>query len=355
MAQDDVQINSLPVVSDRSLVYLQPLRNELPPTGYRVATAVERQHFEGITGTVSWSSRGCGISEVLDESRDVVDFPCDAISYRCIEAVHKLMNRTDQFAGSLGFTPASYLEACDVRKRRTGRGKMEFVSGDRERFMRALWRLAEQPVRLRYRRLVQAPSGRKWEGADVTGTLWTVTAEWRCGAAEISPERRARTNTIWLSLHPIFYETLENDYIFKHWDWQRELVLVSERYKKQELERCSAGCRRRKPERLHLTTRLVSNLMLYVRNETAAAHSRREKANWEIKRSEKKLAEVLRLEPWLSARQGSRVRAVTEDCLAIAKEAGWIERWKPDRSPSRGCYRIQLAPSKFKTPKGQRG
>ncbi len=240
------------------------------------------------------------------------------------------------FLPSVKFTPAEYLDLYGVTKYKSGRGYMEYSSGERSEALNALKDLAMNRYLIIYERKYWSDK-EKGERSDVIRTirpLINITEGFQSLTEKESDSLRNtdsavpndKLTVIIIEPNPILFDQIDNYFVLKPANCYQEIKLL-----------------------VGNASKFVYRFVDYLLTEVAQ-RKRKDKTNtnWVIKINYKTLGTLLRMDAYTQSRNWKKMRNTINNCFENAKTLEYINDYKVDmKGSTKSIDIITLNPDKF--------
>lgn len=237
---------------------------------------------------------------------------------------------------SVKFTPAEYLELYGVNKYKSGRGYMEFSSGERTEALNALKDLALNRYLIIYERKYWSEK-EKGERSDVIRTirpLINITEGFQSLTEKESDSLREPDSTITndkltaiiIEPNPILFDQIDNYFVLKPANCYQEIKLL-----------------------VGNASKFVYRFVDYLLTEVAQ-RKRKDKnnPNWVIKINYQTLGTILRMDSYIKTRNWKKMRNTINNCYENAKKLDYLSDYTVNqKGTSKTIDVITLNPDKF--------
>lgn len=210
-----------------------------------------------------------------------------------------------QFEGripNIKFSPAQYLEAFGVTKRKTSRGFMEFSQNDRREAINALRSLGDIKFPICYERKVQKKEkGGKYK--EVTQNICVIDTLFKIAFGfddDLDIEKAEHKAIIGILPSPVFVDQIDRYFL------QKPANLYD------DIKKITKGKH----------SRFIPAFLEYL--IVNGEMKRRQNASYIIKIGFKELAGKLRMDADIEKRRWSRIKKNLADCYRVAKELGYL-------------------------------
>jgi len=330
-----------PVSRETSLVKVG-LQVELQKFGYRPK---QLSLFDSLMDTTR--------KEITEQSIAVIGLDISQAQNRALFAIQKLLTDTDYkgnitgkknyesppfsfrgFLPALQFTPAEYLEAYGLKKRKTARGWEEYSGEERRRALQALVDLTKPflfVAKWSYTKKVKGKTETVTNRIEKISPLIQITRGWEAltkqedaaldqGAATAGTDEKLRA--IAIEPAPIVVQGIDRYFALKPANYAEEIKF-------------------RVPHASKFVYRFVDWLIVQ------AELKRRHKAPLVIKENIEEIAYHLRMDAYIKTNQGKRIRQIIAKCYKVAKDLGYLLSYETVRGQTKDLERLELNPEKF--------
>lgn len=336
------------IKAHRPTLTLEPVREEAPLV--RVGLHVELQKFGHRPKQLSLFD---GLlddtrKEITEKSIEVVGLDISQAQNQALFAIQKLLDDTGyrgnipgrnfdskgfSFTGllpALQFSPAQYLEAFGLTKRKTGRGWEEYSAGERREALQALADLS-RPYLFVYTQTYYKDGKPLFDRVEKISPLITITRGWEAltknentllAGGKGSRDTDEKLKAIAIEPAPIIVQGIDRYFVLKPANYAQEIKFLC-------------------PHASKFVYRLVDWLI------AQAEIKRRKGEPLTIKENIEEIAYHLRMDAYIKTRQLKRIRQIINKCYQAAKDLGYLLSYETVRGQTKDLERLELNPEKF--------
>jgi len=331
----------------------RPVTKEAPPV--KVGLSLELQKFGhrpkqlGLFDSLLDDMR----KEITEKSIDVIGLDISQAQNQALFAIQKLLNDTNYlgnipgkniesqgfsfkgFLPALQFTPAQYLEAFGLKKKKTARGWEEYSGEERRQALQALADLTK-PYLFVYKQTYYKETGKgKREPVidriEKISPLILITKGWEAltkkedaGIDKGTPTEATdeKLKAIAIEPAPIVVKGIDKFFLLKPANYAEEIKFLC-------------------PHASKFVYRFVDWLI------AQAELKRRKGRPLVIEENFEEIAYHLRMDAYIKSNQGKRIRQIINKCYQAAKDLGYLKSYGTVRGQTKDLERLELKPEKF--------
>jgi len=292
--------------------------------------------------------------EIAEKSIEVIGLDISEAQRAALFAIQKLFSATDYkgnipgkenykseafsfqgFLPALQFTPAEYLAAYGLKKRKTARGWEEYSGEERRQALQALVDLTKPflfKAKWAYPRTVRGKTETVINRIEKISPLILITRGWEAltkqedaaldkGAGTAGTDEKLKA--IQIEPSPIVVQGIERFYALKPANYAEEIKFLV-------------------PHASKFVYRFVDWLIVQ------AELKRRNRAPLVILENIQEIAYHLRMDAYIKTNQGKRIRQIIAKCYKVAKDLGYLLSYETVKGQTKDLERLELNPEKFR-------